>query len=141
MAAYEDYGNRYGKSPHIEYALIDGHINDEDFRYGFRAGRVRLTMGMFNDKRTNPGLRELDFPPQALYREQLKHTALSGDGIQLYAGKMFNMVSFDAEVSHIKADMYPQEDAVNTLFNVPLGSGKFSDGQVKSKQYRSSANL
>ena len=134
MATIEDYGNRYKDNLHVEYALVDLHHDLPAYTttVGMRAGRVKNTMGLFNDKRTNPFLRETDFPPQSLYRDQLKHSAVSGDGLQLYMTKVFNSSALDLEVSKFKAELYPQDDAVNVLLNIPMGSGEFSKSDVTS---------
>lgn len=134
MAVVEKYGERYKDNLHVEYALLDLHtyIPSQIATVGMRVGRVKNTMGLFNDKRTNPFLRETDFPPQSLYRDQLKHSAVSGDGVQLYVNKVFGESILDLEVSKFKAELYPQDDAVNVLLNIPMGSGQFSKSDVTS---------
>lgn len=142
MAVYSKYGNRYSNAPHIEFGLADLHLNDDvyDYSVGARLGRVRLTMGLYNDTRINPGLRDLDFAPQALYRDQWQNTATSGDGVQLYASKKYDNCTINVEVSRVIPRIDTQDDAVNVMFSTPNNFGIFENNTVTSFHASLNAN-
>jgi hypothetical protein len=137
MASYERYGEQIDRFK-VNYALADLHDSSETGRvtYGARVGRIKLGMGTMNDTRENPVLRDLDFAPQGLYRDQFRDMATMGDGAQLYVSHAFdNGKLFTVEYGQVRPIISSddQDDVVNVLFNIPQNSGKIDNSDSKIK--------
>lgn len=136
MVSYEKYGNQIDRTK-LNYLLADFHTSggDGNSSVGFRLGRIRLGMGSMNDTRDNPVVRDMDFAPQGLYRDQFREMATMGDGIQLYAGRVFgngNMASAEYSIVRPVIHRADQDDVVNVLFNTPKSTGAIinSDSRI-----------
>ena len=112
-------------NPKINYGLID--IHQDKGLYGLRLGRYSYDYGFYNAARNNPLYRDMELPPQGLYRDGFRYMTRSGDGIQFYGKKHLTdnySVEFDVGVG--KPVIYPQKDIVQT-FVFSNDAGKFSN--------------
>jgi hypothetical protein len=133
MISNEKYGNQIDHVK-LNYALADLHrVTDAgNTSYNLRVGRVKLSMGTLNDTRDNPAVRDMDFAPQGLYRDQFREMATAGDGIQVAAAHTFqNGSTLSSEVSRVRPLIVDgdQNDTVNVLLNIPQNSGKVNNNQ------------
>ena len=113
------------------YALIDAH--EARGMVGVRLGRYSYNYGFYNATHNSPVYRDMEFPPQGLYRDGFRYMTRSGDGIQLY-GKNApdHNWSIEVDVGIGKPVLYPQEDIAQT-FILNKDAGEFtSDSRVKS---------
>jgi hypothetical protein len=71
--------------PQVDFGLLDySPIDTEDYRFGFRLGRVRLPYGLYNDTRDVAFTRPSVLLPQSIYPERTRDYTLSADGGALY---------------------------------------------------------
>jgi hypothetical protein len=72
-------------SPQVDFGLLDyAPIDSEDYRFGFRLGRVRIPYGLYNDTRDVAFTRPSILLPQSIYPERTRDYTLSADGGVLY---------------------------------------------------------
>lgn len=79
-------GDMYDGSPDVDFALVDWNFsNTPGSSLGVMAGRIKNSLGLYNDTRdvafTRPGV----FVPQQIYFDSVRNLLLSADGLQLYA--------------------------------------------------------
>ena len=79
-------GDMYNGSPDVDFALVDWNfLNTPDSSLGIMAGRLKNSLGLYNDTRdvafTRPGV----FVPQQIYFDAVRNLVLSADGVQMYA--------------------------------------------------------
>lgn len=78
-------GEMYDGSPTVDYALIDWNFeNTEDHSYGVQVGRVKNTLGLYNDTRDVAFTRPSIFLPQQIYFDAVRNLFLSSDSVHLY---------------------------------------------------------
>ena len=85
-------GDMYNGSPDVDFALVDWNFsNTPDSSLGVMAGRLKNSLGLYNDTRdvafTRPGV----FVPQQIYFDAVRNLVLSADGAQLYARRTTDM--------------------------------------------------
>lgn len=111
-------GDMYNGSPVVDFALLDWNIsNDEQLSYGVMLGRLKNTLGLYNDTRDVAFTRPSIFLPQQIYFDTVRNLVLSADGMQLYArfstdagnwlfnlGAGTNPVDKNVEISYLGAD-------------------------------------
>jgi hypothetical protein len=75
----------YDGSPSVDYALVDVTLSSHpDFRFGFRAGRIKNPLGLYNETRDVPFTRPGIFLPQVIYYDRVRNLVLSSDGFMLF---------------------------------------------------------
>jgi hypothetical protein len=78
-------GTGHSGSPVIDFGLLDyGIVDQDDYRLGFRGGRVRLPYGLYNDTRDVAFTRPSILLPQSIYFERTRDLTLSADGGLFY---------------------------------------------------------
>ena len=111
-------GDMYNGSPVVDFALLDWNINNTAERsYGVMLGRLKNTLGLYNDTRDVAFTRPSIFLPQQIYFDTVRNLVLSADGAQLYArnstdagnwsfnlGAGTNPVDKNVEISYLGAD-------------------------------------
>lgn len=128
-----------------EYATLNTQIevsNDEsaqiikymfaDFGpggYGMRIGRIQHLLGFYNQTRSIPCCAEFINQPPAIYREQFKQLASSGDGIQIY--KIFDIDNWELGVNGTiaKPILNPMENIIAGHFNAAF-PGEITDKSI-----------
>ncbi|MCP5160055.1 MAG: hypothetical protein H6975_11700 [Gammaproteobacteria bacterium] len=78
-------GAMYDGTPALDYALADVTLaSSAAQRWGFRAGRIKNPLGIYNETRdvpfTHPGI----FLPQVIYFDKVRNLVLSLDGLMFY---------------------------------------------------------
>ncbi|QSA98668.1 hypothetical protein [Methylococcus sp. EFPC2] len=72
--------------PWLDFALADINLyNDENLRFGVRAGRVKNPFGFYTETRDVAFTRPGAILPQPIYFDRTRRFALSGDGVHLYS--------------------------------------------------------
>ena len=111
-------GDMYDGSPTVDYALVDWNIsNSEEQAYGIMLGRIKNTLGLYNDTRDVAFTRPSIFLPQQIYFDTVRNLLLSADGAHLYGrfhtdlgslavnvGAGSNPVDKNVEISYLGAD-------------------------------------
>jgi hypothetical protein len=68
--------------PELDFALLDyAPIATPEYRLGVRAGRVRVSFGLYNDTRDVAFTRPSILLPQSIYFDRTRELQISGDGI------------------------------------------------------------
>lgn len=110
----------------VNYGLVD--IHDDKGMVGVRVGRYSYDYGYYNSARNNPLYRDMELPPQGLYRDGFRYMTRSGDGIQLYGKHHFNQnYSIDVDAGYGNPVLFPQEDIAQT-FVLNKDAGTFESG-------------
>lgn len=83
----------------LDYLLTDYRsISREQFDLGFRIGRIKNPLGLYNETRdvafTRPGL----ILPQSIYFDRTRNIALSADGVHIYSEIRTDIGDFDFQV-------------------------------------------
>lgn len=83
-------GEMYDGTPDLDYALADVTLaSSPEQRWGFRVGRLKNPLGIYNETRdvpfTHPGI----FLPQVVYYDKVRNLVLSTDGLMFY-GESYN---------------------------------------------------
>jgi hypothetical protein len=81
-----------------------------DGDYGVRVGRVQQLFGFYNQKRNLPKVAEYIAHPPAIYREQFRDLASSGDGYQVYGTVPIFGWELRAQWSEARPVLYPMGD-------------------------------
>ena len=109
----------FGRNLHATFALVDIYADSGDV--GIRLGRVRNFFGFASDTRDNPAVRDLDFAPQAIYREAFRSISSAGEGVQIYATHTTESYgSFSTEITVAKPILRPQRELVEGFFGFPV---------------------
>ena len=78
-------GDMYDGSPTVDYALVDWNpVNNERHSFGVIAGRIKNTLGLYNDTRDVAFTRPSIFLPQQVYFDAVRNLFLSADGMHVY---------------------------------------------------------
>jgi len=90
QAMYRNWGKI--ESARIDFLMADYQfVNQQYFNIGFRLGRIKSDLGVFNSTRDIPSARPSIFLPQSVYQDTLRDTTTSYDGISLYGNQVFNI--------------------------------------------------
>lgn len=82
-------GEMYDGAPSLDYALADVTLTSSaQYRLGFRAGRIKIPLGLYNETRDVPFTRPGIFLPQVVYYDKVRNLELSTDGVMLF-GEIF----------------------------------------------------
>ena len=112
-------------APDIDFGLIDYGFNfDNDYRFGIRAGRVRVPYGLYNDTRDVAFTRPSILLPQSIYFESSRSFTISTDGLLLYAQSSKPWGNLTLEV----AGSYPRSDNKDTQYDF---LGRVSSGTLR----------
>ena len=103
-----------GKTPHLMFGLVDIHNDAKDF--GIRIGRIRNPYGFRSSTRENPAERDLDYPPQSIYRESFRIVSSSGDGLQLYSDTEGDLGVFQFSLTVASPILKPQKELIGGFF-------------------------
>ncbi len=78
-------GEMYDGTPSLDYALIDSTlVASPQHRFGVRLGRIKNSLGLYNDTRDVPFTRPGIFLPQVVYYDKVRNLLLSSDGIMFF---------------------------------------------------------
>lgn len=113
----EQTGERDDQHFELVHALVDIHCPEGSS--GLRFGKVRHTVGFYNQTRDNPGVRDLDMSPQTIYKDRIRNMVASGVGAQLYSEQQFNDLSVSFEYTHTHPTIYPKSDVASVFFIYP----------------------
>lgn len=109
----------------VNYALVDIHTSSG--LDGVRLGRYSYDYGFYNAARNNPTYRDMELPPQGLYRDGFRYMTRSGDGIQVYTkSHLTDNFSAEVEIGYGTPTIYPQEEIVQT-FVMDKSAGEFTN--------------
>ncbi len=119
----------------MHYGLVDYHHTDW---LGIRAGRVRTTMGLYNETRDIDMLRSSVWLPQAVYPETSREYYASADAVALYGTfdlKSLGTLSYQIGSGDLVNDEDPASDLTYTMYgigasNVWYENGRSSHGQL-----------
>ena len=101
-------GDMYDGSPTVDYALVDWNLSNSDEKsIGILAGRIKNTLGFYNDTRDVAFTRPSIFLPQQIYFDRVRNMLLSADGAHLY-GRFYG-------------------DMGDLLLNIGLGKGSVDE--------------
>jgi len=90
QALYRNWGKL--DSSRIDFLMADYQfLNHKNFNLGFRIGRIKSDLGVFNSTRDIPSARPTIFLPQSVYQDILRDTTTAYDGISFYGNQVFNM--------------------------------------------------
>ena len=116
-------GNNDG-TPRLNYGLVD--IHTDDGMKGIRIGRYSYEYGFYSATRNNPLYRDMELPPQGMYRDGFKYMTRSGDGVQLYlTHHLSNSNSFEVDAGVGRPTLYPPQDLSQT-FVLDKNAGEFT---------------
>lgn len=100
------------------YALVDLHTEAQQI--GIRIGKVSHSSGFYTGLINVPSFRDLEIPPQSLYRDGLRNFSHGGDGFQLYSD---TQVAKDwrlcLEYTKTRPDLTDQAELNKLLFILP----------------------
>jgi len=78
-------GEGHNSDTEIDYALLDYRlITNDTLDLGFRAGRIKNPIGLYNDTRDIAFTRPSIILPQSIYFDRVRRIILSADGVHLY---------------------------------------------------------
>lgn len=102
----QERGNYGGDKPELDLAYLDYRLSDY---FGFRAGKIKIPLGFYNESRDNPMTRISSIMPQSVYNEYARETVLAVSGAGLYASTPrtpFGLFTFqfNAGAIHIPTD-------------------------------------
>ncbi|PKG86382.1 hypothetical protein CXF85_01380 [Colwellia sp. 75C3] len=90
QALYRNWGKI--ESSRIDFLMADYQfINQQNYNIGFRLGRIKSDLGVFNSTRDIPSARPSIFLPQSVYQDTLRDTTTSYDGLSLYGNQVFDL--------------------------------------------------
>ncbi|WP_432472949.1 hypothetical protein [Amphritea sp. HPY] len=95
-------------SPHLDYALMDYNLFDENgWRSGIRLGRTKTPYGFYNLTRDIPNARSGVSVPSSIYFEQLRNSLISTDGGNFYSNlnRDWGSLSFDLYSGQTETDV------------------------------------
>jgi len=112
-----DIGELGGWEPHLDYAFGDYRFKDW---FGIRAGRVKTTLGLYNDTQDADFLRTWALLPQSVYPTDLRSTTIAHDGVDLYgniplhkAGSLdYTAYAGTRPVDNLSGDRFQYEDYI-----------------------------
>jgi len=94
-------------SPTVDYALVDWSLMDtERYAFGTMFGRIKNTLGFYNDTRDVAFTRPSIVLPQQVYFDNVRNLLLSADGVKVY-GRFYNdwgNVNIDAAAGKANVD-------------------------------------
>ncbi|MBN2064616.1 MAG: hypothetical protein JW745_07415 [Sedimentisphaerales bacterium] len=91
-------GDQGGDKINLHYGIFDYNYSDQ---LGFRAGRVRVPLGLYNETRDIDMLRTSIFLPQSIYPETSRDYFASTDAVSLYGGFDLDVLGFLSYQTHI----------------------------------------
>jgi hypothetical protein len=94
--------------------------------YGVRLGRVQHLLGFYNQTRSIPCCSDFINLPPAIYREQFKQLATSGDGVQGYYIADIDSWEVGINVTLAKPILSPMENIIAGHFNTVF-PGEFTN--------------
>ncbi len=117
-------------SPTVDYALIDWNLsNTSDGAVGLLAGRIKNTLGLYNETRDVAFTRPSIFLPQQVYFDRVRDLFLSADGVQIYGriptdsgrwmvnlGATINPIDKNVEIAFLGRDFEGDLDADDVTF-------------------------
>jgi hypothetical protein len=78
-------GDMYDGTPSLDYLLADVTLlSSNERQLGFRVGRNKNQLGLYNETRDVPFTRPGIFLPQTVYFDKVRNLALSSDGLVVY---------------------------------------------------------
>jgi hypothetical protein len=78
-------GTEVSANPRFDYAFADlTPLSGEHGRAGFRAGRYRIPLGLYNLTRDVANTRPSIFLPESMYNDSSRHLVLAMDGAEAY---------------------------------------------------------
>ncbi|MCG6967658.1 MAG: hypothetical protein LJE59_14235 [Chromatiaceae bacterium] len=123
-------GDMYNGSLTVDYALVDWNLsNSHERSYGVLVGRIKNTLGLYNDTRDVAFTRPSIFLPQQVYFDSVRNLFLSADGMHLYGrfysdlgqlamnvGVGTNPVDDNVEISYLGTDFGGRLDSQGAAF-------------------------
>lgn len=92
-----------GSDLELDYALIDYRLpSSERVDAGFRFGRIKTPLGLYNDTRDVAFTRPSIILPQSIYFDRSREIALSGDGAMFYGERRLQSGSISIEAEIVK---------------------------------------
>lgn len=92
-----------GDDLELDYALIDYRLpSSERVDAGFRLGRIKTPLGLYNDTRDVAFTRPSIILPQSIYFDRSRDIALSGDGAMFYGERRLERGSISIEAEIVK---------------------------------------
>jgi len=76
-----DVGMSGNNNVRLDWAFADYHFDD---KLGFRIGKVKMPMGLYNEGRDSDFLRPLAFLPQSIYDEVKRDLLVANQGVAAY---------------------------------------------------------
>jgi hypothetical protein len=76
-----DVGRSGNNTVRLDWAFADYHFDD---KLGFRIGKVKMPMGLYNDGRDSDFLRPMAFLPQSIYDEVKRDLLVANQGVAIY---------------------------------------------------------
>ena len=87
-------------SPRIDYGFASYQaLNDRDKELGFRVGRIKNKIGLYNDTRDVAATRPGVFMPQSIYFDRIRNVLLSTDGVGTFGALHFPNSSLSLTVN------------------------------------------
>ena len=78
-------GDMYDGTPTLDYGLADmTFASSAEQRWGVRLGRIKNSLGIYNETRDVPFTRPGIFLPQVIYYDKVRNLMLSTDGLMFY---------------------------------------------------------
>lgn len=83
-------------SPSIDFALVDWNVfSDEHLAWGFKIGRVKNPLGLYNDTRDVAFTRPSIFLPEQIYFDRVRDLLHSSDSVHVYARRYSDFGTWD----------------------------------------------
>ncbi len=128
QALYRNWGKI--ESARIDFLMADYQFyNQQHFNIGFRLGRIKSDLGVFNSTRDIPSARPSIFLPQSVYQDTLRDTTTSYDGISLYGNQVFDLGRLNWTLAYGR---YPvSSDLSESIFGQELAGEIDTDSNIQ----------
>jgi len=126
--AAQGISRRAGKmddgSPDLDYGMISYQaLNSTDTELGFRLGRIKSKIGLYNDTRDVAATRPGVFMPQSIYFDRIRNLILSVDGVSTFGALHSDIGSF---YLNINVGKFRTDKNVKATFLGPLPTGSLN---------------
>ena len=126
-----DYGTVGNNEVLIDWAYGDYSYNDA---LGFRAGRIKSPMGLYNETRDIDMVRTSVLLPSSVYSEPLRDLMIAINGVELYgmlpAGPLGN-IQYKAQAGY--TDVSTENSGLTAMLEDALRAADFSVGDIETE--------
>lgn len=100
----------------LDYGIVDySFVSNETNLLGFRAGRIKNPLGLYNDTRDVPFTRPSILLPESIYFDRTRNLALAADGVHFYGEHRIPGGSFSFQFGAVSPKVDDLETEVAVL--------------------------